>query len=381
MEKKTKIKVAIVLAIIIIAIVLILMILFVKENSTNQNDIPTKVPTTSLTDNSLTDDLENNNGNDLVEELNLDDVESLAISSNTLVKIKSDASCEIVKEFGSDLEKNYIAYTYDDSKAYVVYSYETEFGYVNRVYSIDLLQSDYPEELVYESETPDYADDLIVSDGKIYYTTISKTIVEYSINEEALKTISPDEALVTAGTLAIDKDKNILYYIAASNGASAIYSVNLGTSKTTTILNGFEKGYNLSLCNEKYLICNLDDENYLFNIDTGYFWDIGLTVNSDESNRSTDKITTYKSDYVMYTNEEKIELRDFEGNLLNESLYAVTEDNIITGISMITENKLQIKVHSNVNAFVDDNKSYIVDFETSTIVAGSNIYDSIINIK
>lgn len=376
MEKKTKIKVALVLAIVIIAIIFILMILFVQGNNDKKNSIPTK--TSSANDvNSSSDD--ENDDSDLGEDITLDDVESLAMIENTLVKVKSDSTYEIIKDFDEDSEKTFVDYTFDNDKAYVVYSYESDEITKNGIYSIDLLKSNYPEELIYESDSDDYLGDIIVNDNKIYYTNTDKSIVEYSIDEEALNIVSKDGMQVTVGSLAINKLKNILYYIATLDEKEAIYSVELGTSQTSVIINGFGAGYDLILTNEKYLICDLDDVNYLYNIENNTIWEIGPTLNSFESHEIYERIASYESNYIIYTDESKIVLKDFDGNTLNDSLYAPTEGNIISAISMITTNKLQIKLFSNENS--SENKSLIIDFEASTISESENLYTNIINIK
>lgn len=237
MENKTKIKVAIVIALIIIAIIFILMVVFVKGNPpTNKNNIPTK---TFSKDGNNPENPENNGGDsqDEGEDITLEGISALAIYENKLVKVKDDGSFEEVKDFELEDTKKFVDYTYDENKAYVVYSEENSSK--NTIYSIDLLKSNYPESLVYESDSEDYSKDLIVNENKIYYVTKDNQIIEYSINEESRVSLLSEDSKVVAGSLAISKNENKIYYIGTKDNGSAIFSIDLGTMQVDEILNGF----------------------------------------------------------------------------------------------------------------------------------------------
>ena len=255
MDKKTKVKITFVMTLVIIAIIVIIMIIFVKGNRKSKNNIPTKP---AIDESNSNNDLENDEG----ETLTLEGIDSLAILNNTLVKVKTDGSFELVKDFSYE-ENKFVDYTYDNENAYIVYSKTNEYPNKTVIYKIDLLKSNYNQELVYESEIEDYYDDIIVNEDKIYYTTREKKIIEYSINEEIKETLLAENVEIINGSLSIDKESNKIYYIASEDGETNIYSMDLGTFQVDKVINGFEYGFDLFLCNNQYLVCNVNKSNYL----------------------------------------------------------------------------------------------------------------------
>lgn len=382
MESKTKIKVAIVIALIIIAVIFILMVVFVKGNPpTNKNNIPTK---TFSKDGNNTGAPNNNveDNQDEGEDITLEGITSLAIYENKLVKVKEDKSFEEVKDFGLDENKEIIDYTYDENKVYFVYNDKSTLR--TTIYSIDLLKSNYPESLVYESDSEDYLNDLIVKENKIYYVTKDKKIIEYSINEDVRTSLISDSSSVVAGSLEISKNENKLYYIGTENGASAVFSIDLGTGQTQELLNGFSNGTDLLLYKDKYLVCGIESLNYLYNIETRNVIELSnnISENTNEENFNVnDYVAFYKEDFIICNDSEKISLKDFEGNILNEELFKIDEDEYkaILKISMLSESKLQI-ILSGSQSTEEKFSVKIIDFDANTIADGQNVYFQLINI-
>lgn len=375
MDYKTKIKVAAVIGVVIIAIIFIIMIVFVKNNNTNTN-IPTKTQSNTTDNNSNGSETEDDKKEESTT-LSLDSVSSLAIKDEYLVKVNNDVTSENIIKLEDSEDKKYIDYTYSNSKAYLLYKEVIDSSEKLVVYSLDLLKSNYPTEKILVQDEYNYGKDLTFANDKIYYITLDNNIFEYSIAEEAEKDLLDNTFKVSNGSLKIDSANNIAYFIASENSELGIYKMNLGTNERERIINGFSTGYDL-LLKDKYLVCNVDNTNYLYNSENNSIWEVGANVNSEDGHGATNKIAFYETQFVIYTNEKKIVLKDFDGNVLNESLYAVSEDKeTISSVSMITENKLQIVLENDGNY----EKSIIIDLSEGLLSENTDNYKNIINIK
>lgn len=316
----------------------------------------------------------------MVQQLRLNGIYSLAIKDNSLVKIKEDRSCEVIKKFDNK-DRKFLNYTYYDKMAYVMF--EDTKNNKNQVYSIDLLNSSYPEKMIFETDKNYGGKDFEVIDNKIYYTTLNRNIVEYDMESDSTALLLQDNFKVSIGSLETNKDNKDVYYIAKNEDSSNVYKLNTETKQTETIINGFSVGYDL-VSYKKYLICNVDSSNYMYNSETKGLWIVGPNSNYEEGNGATGKVTFYKEDFVIYTDETKVILKDFNGNVLNEALYIVNGSNeMISEVSMITENELQIKLaltNENSDEF-DYEKCVIINLETGTVEETEDLYSSVLNIE
>jgi len=392
MDTKTKIKVAIVSAIVIIAIIFILMIIFVKgNNGTKKNkNIPNKANANSSSSNTSNNDDKNNNEG---KTISLDDVCCLAIKDDVLVKIKDDGTSEKIKSLKNE-EKIFIDYTYDSNKAYLVYTDNSQDFTKNVIYSIDLQKSNYPESLVYEANSQNYGGDLIVNGNTIYYTTVSGNLYEYNIDEEKGSELFANNTHISNGSVEISKKDNKLYFISETNEITEAYSMDLTTKEITTIIKGFTIGNDLLLYKDKYVVCNVDGQNYFYNLENENLWYIG--PNSTYSNiiGAQGKILFYDNQILIYNNEEKIILFDIDGNVMNDEFYIANTNSeidengrvgfeFIENITMLSSNKMQIKI-SKGSEFAEGSefvKCIIVNLDTNETEETQDFYSNVINIK
>ena len=225
MDYKSKIKMTAIIGVVIIIIIFILMIMFV---SGNKGKGIKKVSTNSTNTSSIVND-------EKVEDISLEDIQSLAIKEGYLVKVSEDCSFEDIIEVEEN-DKEFIDYTFDNGFAYLLYKNKTEI----LVYSLNLLKSNYPKETVFESSEYDYAGDFEVLDGKIYYVTEAEEIFEYDTKQNKGKTISDEGIKVSKNSLIIDKtQKNIFFMGKDENETSNMYKINVETLDVSAIISGF----------------------------------------------------------------------------------------------------------------------------------------------
>ena len=75
-------------------------------------------------------------------------------------------------------------------------------------------------------------------------------------------------------------------------------------------------------------------------------------------------------------------LKDFDGNVLNESLYGVDNEQgeVIFSVCMLVENKLQIEV-SDVSNSENNARSILIDLEKGLLSESDEVYTNVLIIK
>ena len=142
-------------------------------------------------------------------------------------------------------------------------------------------------------------------------------------------------------------------------------------------------GIDILLYKDKFLVCNVNNLSYLYNLETKNVVEISNTIQEGHPG-CKGKIAFYNEDFVICKEGEKIVLKDFDGNILNEELYKLDENEFrsILEISMISENKLQITLEAfETDGSFSNYEAKIIDFEASTIANGENVYSKLININ
>ena len=349
MDYKSKIKMTAIIGVVIIIVIFILMIMFV---SGNKGKGIKKASTNSTKTSSVNDEK--------VEDISLDDIQSLAIKGGYLVKIDKDCKSENIIKLEED-NKEFIDYAFDNGFAYLLYKDKSKI----LVYNLNLLKSNYPREIVFEDAEYNYAAGFEVLDEKIYYVTREKEIFEYDINENNGKTILSEEIKVAQNSLIIDKcQKNMFFMGKDENEVSNMYKINMETLELSAIINGFSEE-NDSILNQEYIVFNANKVDYLYNMEDNTIFEI-----SSNSIGVIGNIAFYENEFVLALEEGKVVVKDYEGNILNESLY---EAENISDIYMLTKDKLQITL--------SNNKCLIIDFIQSTILETNDVYSDILNIE
>ena len=337
MDNKTKVKVAVVIGIVILAVVFIFMVVFVKGNNspkTNKN-IPTREPGTyssssGNTSNSNSNSSTNSTGksdNKTGKAITLDEIVSLAIKDNCLVKIDSNLKSTIVKE----LEDEYISFCYGDSKAYIATNQDDSCV----VSEIDLLKSNYPTKEIFSTNDYSSINDLDYYAGKLYFVTENNALVEYSIEEDFSRFLTNENEV---SHFAIDKNKNLLYASYMPNGENCgIYVLDF-TANTFSQIVGLEELSGELVLNNSSLIIDVKEYGKLFvyNSETNTILDIG-----DCNLGKTSSHVAFYSNNLLYTDGNKIDIKDESGNSSQDEWYYLG-DNSISRISMITPTKLEL---------------------------------------
>jgi len=378
MDNKTKIKVAIVIGVVIIALIFIGMIFFVEENRGDNPNIPTK---SVVSDNTNT--IQNKNeAIDEGKDITIEDTYSLALKDDFLVKIKDDFTSENVLNIADkEDDEEYWAFSYDEGIAYLLYFNEKD-TFKPIIYSVDLLKSNYPKKKVVELDEKYCGMDFNVYNNKIYYSTVNDNILEYSINEEKMSYLLDEDSQVVRGSLEIDKENNLIYYIAEKNNSCAVYKMDLGTNESELIISGFSIGYDLYLYKNKYLICSVDDSIYIYNSENKSIWKLGSNSSYLDEKNIIGNVAFYEENYIIYTDGQNVVLKDFDGNVLNESLYGVDNEQgeVIFSVCMLVENKLQIEV-SDVSNSENNARSILIDLEKGLLSESDEVYTNVLIIK
>ena len=381
MDNKTKVKVAVVIGIIVLAVIFIFMVVFVKGNrNSKKNDIPTRTPGSySQKNNNTTEEPVNNSEEDdqdgqdvenktdkdqsdddgnVSETLTLDNVTSLGIKDNNLVKINNDMTSSVV----TSLKNGYTDFCYGDEKAYI--SYKNEDG-SSSIVEIDLLKSDYPEKTILSMENTEI-NNLEYYSGKIYFVTENGRLVEYSIDEENTNFWTEENE---TSSFVIDKNNNCLYFSYKPNGENpGIYSLDF-TSNTYTELVTLNDFAGELLLNGDSLVIDAKEYQSIYVYNNSL---VSVTGIGSDNLNSTSKQVDFFGDLILYTNGEKVDIKDSSGNSYQDNWYNSNGD-LFTDVSMISSNNLQVTRE-------DGQNSVIIDLTTGNIteMEGSPYSDVVI---
>jgi len=338
MENKTKVKVAVVIGIIILAIVFILMVVFVKGNKTSvNNNIPRKGEE-GYVDPTVKNTAEEPTSDNTVQELDpeeiqqsaLDNVISIGIKGDYLVKINSDFTSSNIKK----LEIGYSEYCYGDNKVYIVNSNQ---GVSNSVIEIDISQSNYPEKQIIS--TSDYGNikNIEYYQGKLYFVTSIGQLVEYSISESYARAITnPNEV----SSFVINKNRNVMYVSYKPEGTNAgIYVLDFTANTFTQIITLNDFAGELILSGNS-LVIDVKEIGSL------YVYDIvnntANSIGSDNNLKSAESHVAFYGDIILYTDGTAINLKKENGEVNQDNWY-VLNDSSIAGISMLNSSVLQLE--------------------------------------
>ena len=365
MDNKTKVKVAVVIGIVILAIIFIFMVIFVKGNRNAEIDtIPTKKPGAYVRPGENTTNKVSNNStkNNSGEKVSLDEIESLGIKDNCLVKIDSSLKSTTIKELGDE----YISFCYGDSKAYIA---NKNGDNSCSILEIDLLKSDYPSKEVFSTDEYGTIDDLDYYGGKLYFVTENRQIIEYSIEENFMRALTNEDE---ASHFIIDKEKNLLYASYRPNGENCgIYVLNF-TENTFDQIANLEDLTGELVLNENALVIDAYGELYIYNFELNEVFDIGGSFG-----KTSLQVVFYENN-LLYTDGSKIDIKDCNGNSSQDNWYDLG-DNSISSISMITTNKLQI-ARRNEDGVIT--KSIIIDLTNGSATENkSEVYSELVIIK
>ena len=331
MDNKTKVKVAVVIGIVILAVIFIFMIIFVKGNKPSVNkDIPVKASNSysnkdENTVGNYSEDNDDNQGN----QTNVNDMVSIGIKDNNLVKINSDLSSTTIKK----LENGYIDFCYGDNKVYVVLNNEDGSYSISE---IDLLKNDYSEKVVLTSSEYGSINNIEYYSGKLYFVTEKGQLIEYSISEEFARNLTNENEV---SYFVVDEKNNRLFVSYRPNGENpGIYILDFTANNYTQVVTLNDLTGELIL-NGNSLVIDVKELSklYLYNSEKSSIVEIG---DDNKLNEAKNQVAFYDNG-LLYTNGVTIDIKDTSGNSYKDGWYTLN-DNTIAGISMISSNKFQI---------------------------------------
>ena len=246
---------------------------------------------------------------------------------------------------------NYISYKNEDGSSSIV--------------EIDLLKSDYPEKTILSMENTEI-NNLEYYSGKIYFVTENGRLVEYSIDEENTNFWTEENE---TSSFVIDKNNNCLYFSYKPNGENpGIYSLDF-TSNTYTELVTLNDFAGELLLNGDSLVIDAKEYQSIYVYNKSL---VSVTGIGSDNLNSTSKQVDFFGDLILYTNGEKVDIKDSSGNSYQDNWYNSNGD-LFTDVSMISSNNLQVTRE-------DGQNSVIIDLTTGNIteMEGSPYSDVVI---
>lgn len=370
MDNKTRVKVAVVIGIVVLAVIFVFMIVFVKENRPKKNkNIPTVTNGYAETNkNTVVDD--GNKTNNGKENTSLDDVVSIAIKNGSLVKVSSDfSSNEIIK-----LEDGYTEFCYGENKVYTVYN--NEDGSCS-IFEIDLLKDKSTQKSIFTSSDYGKIKNVKYYAGKLYFVSEQGALVEYSISEEYVQSLTNDNEV---SSFAVDENKDILYVSYKPNGENAgVYILDFTANTFTQIIQLDDLPGELILSGTSLVIDVKEFQTlYVYNITNNSV----VAVGADNYFKEPENHIAFFDNVLLYTDGEKIDLKDESGNSYQDNWYNLN-DRTIASISMLDSKTLQIaRFDENGAGAGKVTRSIIIDLLNGTTTENADsVYTDVVRIK
>ena len=212
-----------------------------------------------------------------------------------------------------------------------------------------------------------YAVDLNMTDDTDLTTNTSSNTISSNDDED----LNENES----NNFAVDKNKNCLYVSYKPNGENpGIYLLDFTTNSFSQIISLNDLTGELLLKGNSLVIDVTElGKIYVYNSAQNSVAEIG-----DNNLSKTSYHIAFYNDYILYTNGEKIDIKDSSGNSYKDDWY-VLDDSSIAGISMISSNKLQI-ARFNENKQVSE--SIIIDLENGNAIQfPDTVYSELVTIK
>lgn len=364
MNDASKIKVAAIIGGVVIVLMFIFMVIFVQNNNGSKaKKTSPKKTNTSIAKNEINDKDKNevNNSSDNkdkksenIEKIDLQKVYSFGIKDNKLVGISEDLSVQNIL----NLEENLMDYDYEDSKLYLLYS-KSKF----EIYEVDLKKSEKTK--IAEIDQKYVNNSVIVYNQNLYFsygTGIYKYDIKNSKGEEIIK-LNDNETLVN---FKIDKDNGYIFFLKNVEKEDIcenfVCKADLENYNQEVILGSEATGSEILFKNNYLIYAIVSDDviiDYVYDVNKQLVWELG----NRPLNYRLKQAVAINSQYIVFSNGHQVKVMDYDGNIINESLY-VEEESKIYDITMLTENILQIRVGTGE---YDISKCYLIDFSKDTI--------------
>ncbi len=387
MDYKTKIKITAVIGIIVVAVIFVLMVLFVTSNKDKG-----LVKTSNNKQQSVSHEKLDYN-------INLDEIESFGVQSHYIVAINANGESEKIYDIENKEDAEFQNMVFDDGVLYLVFNENSN----TNIYSFNLnkkeskltniFETNLSEALKMSDAKFDYENDTIdVFNGNLYLK-INNSFIEYNISKGSFSNVISNtntEGSISGevNSFVIDKS-NKKAYISASiaselDGGVGVYSFDFETRELNQLITLETSASDLILGNNVLAICVPEYKcYYLYNMDEGQVYEIGDEHITEKKHGMLGKIVVC-DDFLIYNNEEKIVMKDFEGNT-NKELFTISneEEGYYYNISMLTDNSVQVIV-ATYDSEVKPYKSIILNLDTNDITEideVNDIYFKIIRVK